>query len=145
MENFTLYLSEKILYLKKNGVLTISYALLTEALFIGYLAFIALFTLEMLLPTFVTVRLNLTTFFFILFSFSFVLAFLGHILNLTFDQKIQKKNPLVWIGLFWTIGILILSLPHFPPLLIPFIIITFLLIGYLFWKIFFDERDEKLV
>jgi len=145
MNNFTLYLSEKILYLKKNGVLTISYALLTEALFIGYLAFIALFTLEMLLPTFVTVRLNLTTFFFILFSFSFVLAFLGHILNLTFDQKIQKKNPLVWIGLFWTIGILILSLSHFPLLLIPFIIITFLLIGYLFWKIFFDERDEKLV
>ncbi len=140
MKNLTVYCTEKIIRLKENGVLTVSYALLTEALFVGYIAFIALFTLETLLPTFVTVRLNLTTFFFILFLFSFVLTLLGRILDLTFDQKIRKNNPLVWIGLFWTIGILILSLSNFPPLLIPFIIIAFLLIGFLFWKIFFDEE-----
>lgn len=141
MRNFTVYCAEKIIHLKENGVLVVFYAILTEALFIGYLAFIAFFTLEMLLPTFVTVRLDLTTFFFILFLFSFVLALLGRILDLTFDQKIQKKNPLVWIGFLWTISILILSLSNFPLLLIPFIIIAFLLIGFLFWKIFFDEKE----
>lgn len=140
MKNFTVYCAEKIIRLKENGVLAVFYALLTEALFIGYLAFIALFTLEMLLPTFVTVRLDLTTFFFILFLFSFVLTLVGHILDLTFDQKIQKKNPALWIGLLFTVSILILSLSNFPPLLIPFIIIAFLLIGFLFWKIFFSEE-----
>lgn len=140
MKNITAYCTEQLIRLRENGILAVSYALLAEALFIGYLAFISLFTLEMLLPTFVTIRLNLTTFFFILFFFSFVLALLGQILDLTFDQKMQKKNPLLWIGFLWTVSIFILSLTNFPLLFIPLIIIAFLLAGFLFWKIFFDEE-----
>ncbi|MFZ2187666.1 MAG: hypothetical protein WAV46_03540 [Candidatus Moraniibacteriota bacterium] len=140
MKNPTEYLTEQLIRLKASGGLTVCYALLTEMLFIGYLAFASLFTIEILLPTFVTAHLSLTKFFFVLLSFSFVLVFLGHVLDLNFDWKIQKKNPLVWLGLLWTIGILAISLFNFPPLLIPLIIATFLLVGFLFWKILFDEE-----
>lgn len=141
MKKSLAYFTQPLARFKENGFLSVFYALLLEALFIGYLAFAVLFTIEMLLPTFVTARLSLTKFFFILFLFSFVLTSLGRFLDLSFDWNIRKKNPLLWIGLLWTISILILSLLNFPPLLIPLIIIAFLLIGYLFWKVFFGEEE----
>lgn len=125
---------------KENGFLTVCYALLLEALIIGYLGFIALFTMEMLLPTFVSARFSLTKFFFFLFLFSFVLTGLGRYLDMSFKWKINKKNPMLWLGLLWTIGILLLSLYKFPPFIIPIIILAFFLIGYLFWQILFEEK-----
>lgn len=140
MNFLTTTLREKIIRLKTNGVLTVIYALLLEALFIGYIYFAGFFTLEMLLPTLVTDHLDLTKFFFLLFLFSCMLAFLGHILDLHFDWNMHKKNPLLWIGLIWCIGILTLSMLDFPPLLIPLLIIAFLTVGYLFWKILLHEE-----
>lgn len=163
MEIFNKFFTPYITKLKENGFLTVCYALLLEALFIGYLGFIGLFTIEMLLPTFVSVRFSLTKFFFFLFLFSFVLTALGRYLNMNFEWKINpalsqdstpqqaaeysgkcgihKKNPTLWIGLLWTIGILLLSLYKFPLFIIPIIILAFFAIGYLFWKILFS--DEK--
>jgi hypothetical protein len=74
MEIIDNYLAKQLAPLKENGFLAVCYALLAEALFVGYLGFIALFTIETLLPTFVTVRFSLTKFLFILFLLSFVLA-----------------------------------------------------------------------
>ncbi len=129
------------LRLRDNGTLTLVYALLSEALFFGYLAFVALFTLEMLLPTFITAHLSLAKFFFSLIIGTFLVSFLGHFLALRFTWRFTKKSPLLWLATLWTIGILSLSLYKFPPLLIPFLIGGFLTVGYLFGKIIFSEQE----
>ena len=130
--------------MKQNGFLAVCYALLLEALLIGYLGFMALFTIEMILPTFVAARFSLTKFFFLLFLFSFVLTALGRYLDMSFEWKITKKNPLLWLGLLWALGILLLSLYKFPPIIIPIIILAFFAIGYLFWKILFGFDKDLL-
>lgn len=134
------YLAKHLAPLKENGFLAVCYALLAEALTIGYLGFIALFTVETLLPTFVTVRFSLTKFFFILFLLTFILIALGRYLDISFEWKINKKSPTLWLGLLWTLGILTISLYKFPLTTIPIIIAGFFLTGLLFWKIFFDEE-----
>lgn len=141
MKNPTQYLAERLLHLKETGMLIVFYSLLVEALFIGYLAFVSLFSLEILLPLFVSVHLSLSKFFFVLLFASFALTLLGHILDLHFDWKIHKKNPLLWIGFLWATVIFILSLYNFPPFIIPFIVISFFFVGFLFWKIFFGENS----
>lgn len=140
MEKLVFFLTRHLARLKTNGVLTVVYALLTEALFVGYICFATLLTIETLALVYVTVKLSLTIFFSILFFFSFVLALLGRYLDLGFDWNIHKKSPLVWFGLLWFVGTLLISILDFPPLLIPIIIAAFFLIGFLFWKIFFGEE-----
>ncbi|MEK9151307.1 MAG: hypothetical protein AAB547_01605 [Patescibacteria group bacterium] len=143
MEMIDTYLAKYLTPLKENGCLAVCYALLAEALFIGYLGFITLFTIETLLPTFVTARFSLTQFFLILFLLSFVLIALGQYLDISFDRqmsKINKKSPALWLGLLWTLGILAISLYKFPPLTIPIIITGFFFVGFFFWKIFFSEE-----
>lgn len=139
MHTLATTLSEQLVRFKKNGILAVCYALLLEFLFIGYLGFAVLFTLEMLLPTFVTARLSLTKFFFFLLSFSFILTFFGSVLDTHFPWNIQRNHPLLWISFLWVLSLLVLSLLDFPPLFIPLIIVAFLSIGFLFWKIFFEE------
>lgn len=125
---------------RTSGALTVLYALAVEALFIGYLYFIGLFTIETLLPTFITVRLSLTKFFFLLTLATFLLSLLGRFLNLSFPWNITRKSPLLWLGIIWSIGILTVSLIKFPLPIIPLLIAGFLLSGYLFWSIFFEEK-----
>jgi hypothetical protein len=140
MEILNQYCVRQLARLKVDGTLSVFYALLAEALFLGYLGFIALFTVETLLPTFVTVRFSLTKFLFVLFLLSFVLGLLGRYLDLNFSWTIRKKSPWLMLGLFWTLGILALSLYKFPPLVILILILGFACTGFLFWKIFFDEE-----
>lgn len=137
------YLQKKFMVLfedwRATGVLHVTYALAIEALFIGYLFFMGLFTVETLLPTFVTVRFSLTKFFFVLISATFLLSLLGRFLGLSFSWNITKKNPLLWLGLLWSIGILSVSLIKFL-FFIPILIILFLISGYLFWQILFEQK-----
>lgn len=137
MNNFTQHSFER---LKKNGFGAILYALLAEGLLYGYLGFIALFTAETLLPTFITVRLSLTKFLFILVVLSFLLALLGRFLDIRYTKKVLKYDALFFLGLLWSIGILTISLYKFPLVLIPVIEGALFLIGFLFFKIFFDTK-----
>lgn len=136
-------LKEKSLALMENwrttGALHVTYALALEALFIGYLFFMGLFTIETLLPTFVTVRFSLTKFFFILIAATMLLSLLGRFLELSFSWNITKKNPLLWLGILWAIGILTVSMIKFL-FFIPILIILFGLSGYLFWQILFEQK-----
>lgn len=143
METLNNFFAPRLAKLKENGFLAVCYALLLEGLVIGYLGFMALFTIEMLLPTFVSARFSLTKSFFFLFLLSFVLTALGRYLNMNFKWKITKKNPLLWLGFLWTLGILLLSLYKFPLFTIPIIILAFFAIGYLFWKILFSEEESR--
>jgi len=124
---------------RATGILHVVYALALEALFIGYLFFLGLFTVETLLPTFVTVRFSLTKFFFVLITTTILLSLLGRFLNVSFTWSITKKNPLLWLGLLWAIGILTVSMIKFL-FFIPLLIVLFLLSAYLFWQIFFEQK-----
>lgn len=125
--------------LKKNGFLAVLYALLCEALCIGALAFLGLLTLEMLLPTFIITRLSLTKFFFALFTLSLGLIFLARYLDLSFSFTLHKKSPWLWLGTFWLLGIILLSLYKFPPLSIPIIAFGLLVSVFLFIRLFFSK------
>ena len=122
------------------GLLHVVYAILAEALLLGYLGFMGLFTIETLLPTFVTVHLSLTKLLIVLLLGSFGLAFLGRYLGIDFASGLRRRNPLLWIGIAWMVGILAISLYKFPPLTIPVIILGFLVIGSLFSRIFFGGK-----
>ena len=125
---------------RTSGALHIVYALAVEALIIGYLYFAGFFTIETLLLTFVITRFSLAKFLLILTLSTFATALLGRYLNLSFSWNITKKSPLLWLGIFWAVGILSVSLIKFPPLLIPVFIAGFFLSGYLFWNIFFEKE-----
>lgn len=124
---------------RATGALHVVYALSLEALFIGYLFFMGLFTVETLLPTFVTVRFSLTKFFFVLIAATILLSLLGRFLELSFTWNITKKNPILWLGILWSIGILTVSMIKFL-FFIPILIILFGLSGYLFWQILFEQK-----
>lgn len=141
MEFFDRYIMKHLEHFKKNGFLSVCYALFAEALLLGFIGFIGLFTLETVLPTFVTAHFSLTKLFFFLTIASFALTLLGRYLDIHFTLPDNQKNPVVWIGILWTIGILGISLYKFPLITIPVIILGFLAIGYLFWKIFFGEEE----
>lgn len=140
MELIQKKISNTLLHYRATGVLHVLYALLAEALLIGFVFFATLFTVETLLPTFVTVRFSLTKFFFFLLIGTMGLSLLGHFLQASFPWNITKKNPLLWIGLLWGTGILLISLSKFPPLLIPILLFFFLVTAFLFWNIFSEEE-----
>jgi hypothetical protein len=125
---------------KETGLLQVLYALATEALVIGYLYFLGLFTVETLLPTFVTVRFSLALFLLVLVVLTLLIAALGRFLGLSFPLTITPHHPLFVLALLWGISILVVSLIKFPPLSIPVIILLFLIVGYLFWQLFFEEK-----
>lgn len=124
-----------------SGVLRVVYVLAVEALAIGYLYFIGLFTLETLLPTFITARFSLTLFFFVLLLCTFLVALLGQFLELSFPFKITRKSPLFILGLLWGTGILVISLVKFPLWAIAILVTLFLFSSYLFWHIFAEEKS----
>ncbi len=125
---------------RASGLLKVIYTLATEALLIGYVYFIGFFTIETLLPTFVTVRFSLTTFFFFLVISTMLLSLLGRFLALSFSWNINKKSPALWLGLLWALGIATISLIKFPLPLIFLLLVLFFLSGYLFWNIFFEKK-----
>ena len=129
-----------LLRLRNRGALHVIYALGVEALVIGFVFFTGFFTLETLLPTFVTVRLSLTKFFFVLILAGIALSLLGQFLLVSLPARLTKKSPLLWLGVLWSIGILAISLMKFPPLLFTLFIAFFLLSGYLFFQIFVEKE-----
>lgn len=144
MQALKQWLTSHLTALKQNGVLDVCYALLAETLILGFLGWSALFTIETLLPTFVTVRFSLTQFFSLLVLLTFVLSVLGYFLNISFASQEYRRSPWLWIGLVWMLGILLISLYKFPPLTIPIIVIGFFFVGLLFYKIFFEQEKTSL-
>jgi|SRR6185369_4412371 len=140
MEYKKKYVSTQLNILKDSGLLRVVYALLLEALFIGFLIFVGLFTVETVLPTFVTVRFSLAKLLLGLIILSFVLVSLGRYLELSYSIHTKKIKPFFWLALFWSLGIFAVSLYKFPPIAIPIIVVGFLAVGYLFAKILLFEQ-----
>lgn len=128
---------------RDNGFLHVAYALLYEGILLGFLGFIALFTAETLLPTFVTVRISLAGYMAILVFLTLSLAWLGKFLDLSFSINFSFWNPWVILGIVWTSALLVISLYKFPPVFIPLLVIGFGLVGWLFSHVLFDESESE--
>jgi hypothetical protein len=142
MQTINAYFSKHLALLKENGFLLVVYALLAEALLLGFGGFLTLFTVETLLPTFVTARFSLTKLLVVLVLFALTLGLLGRYLNISFPL-LTKKSPALWLGLLWMGGIFAISLYKFPLPVIPIIIAGFFLVIFLFYKIFLDEEKSN--
>jgi hypothetical protein len=125
---------------RSTGVLHVVYALAVEGLGIGYLYLIGFFTIETLLPTFVTVRFSLASFLLFLIVATILLALLGRFLDVSFGWNFTRNSPLLWLGSLWGIGILAVSLIKFPPMILLILIALFIAAGFLFWHVFFEEK-----
>lgn len=100
--------------LETRGYLTVVFLLLAEGLAIGFVIFAGLFTLEMLLPTFVTARISLAGFLTVLLLLLLLLLALGERLKLSFS--LLRRPPTITIVFFalWSLGLLIIGLRAFP-------------------------------
>ncbi len=118
-----------LLLLKHHKITPLVFAIFTEFLILATLGFLLLLSLEMLLPTFVSARVNLSLYFtFIIFLFVF-----HHTVSIWLPQTIRPLNHLlscfliIWLG-FWGSILLILSLLKFP---IPAMVIVLFFCGFL--------------
>ena len=136
------YLKSYIQKYQESGFLLVCYAILAELLLLGFFLFAGFFTIETVLPEFVSERFSLANFFAFLALLSLVLAFLGHILHLSFPWKVSQKNLLLWIGTLWAISILAVSLYQFPLWSIPLLISGFISSGFLAWSIFVEKENR---
>ncbi len=115
----------------------VAFAIFTEFLILATLGFLLLWSLEILLPTFVSARINLPLYFGGILS----LFILHHAISVWLPQKINSLNrPLRWfliifLGFLSTI-LLILSLLKFPIPAIVIILLFCAFLGYLFRRIF---------
>jgi len=124
-----------ILILKHHKMTPVIFALFTEFLTLAILGFMALLSLEVLLPTFVSARINLS------FYFGIILALFisHHALSVWLALKIHPLNRqlrtflVVFLGLWGTI-LIVLSLMKFPIVATIIICLTCALLGYLFRK-----------
>ncbi len=124
--------------LKHHPLTRVALALLHEFLILALLAFLGLFTLEILLPTFVSARVNLgVCFAIILFLFIFEHGF-AHWLSQTF-APLPRFLGWIFVVLFVLFGVALigLSLLKFPPVA-GFILFAFIgAIAYFFRRLSF--------
>ncbi len=126
-----------LLLLKHHKMTPVAFAIFTEFLILATLGFLLLWSLEILLPTFVSARINLPLYFGGILS----LFILHHAISVWLPQKINSLNrPLRWFLIiflgFLSIILLLLSLLKFPIPAIVIILLFCAFLGYLFRRIF---------
>lgn len=127
-----------LLFLKHHRMTPVFFALFTEFLILAALGFMALLSLETLLPTFVSARINLALTFGGLLS----LFVLHHAISVWLSQKVNPSKrwitrPLIAALGLWSVALTILSLLKFPIPAIMIIISFCVLLGYFFRKTYF--------
>ncbi len=133
------YFTNTIDLWKETGSLALVWTLLFEVLVVGYIGFAGLYTLEVLLPTFITARLSLTKVFFFLLLGTSILAWLGAKLELDFPKESLWKSPSLWITILWGVGLLLISLIKLPLWSIPIFFGATLGMIFLFLKLLFFQ------
>lgn len=99
---------------KESGILAFGYSLLVELLALLYLLFLGLFTLEILLPGFVSVRINMAVFLATLIILTAGTAMLGRFLGAHFPATAPYEKLIVGTVIAWGIGIIGIALISFP-------------------------------
>ncbi|TXH01986.1 MAG: hypothetical protein E6P95_00810 [Candidatus Moraniibacteriota bacterium] len=108
-------LNNKLALLKITGWLTVLAALLFELLLALWVIFLGLFFLETLLPTFITIRLSLTTFLSFLLLLTTLYLTIEQYLALPTSPNNSRTPRFISWGIFFSGFVLIvLSLARFP-------------------------------
>lgn len=116
-------------------------ALLLELLLVSYLAFLALFTLEMLLPGFVSTKISLVKFLSVLVLCSFAALGLARVLQVRFPSALPCRKSLGIATGLWFAGIMLLAFLEFPLWTVPLLVVSQLIILYLFARLFFSDES----
>lgn len=121
--------------LKSSGSLALFANLLFEMVLVGWIAFAGLYSIEVLLPTFVTARISLVKFSILLIGLTTILSLIGTTLPKEKDQSWHPSSK--WIlGLTISFALISLAVAHyrFPWWTIPICVAGYVTTGYLFWK-----------
>lgn len=127
-----------------RGYLRLGWAILFEALIIGFIGFAILYTLEVLLPTFITARLSLSKILFFLLLGTSLLGWLGTYVQLEFSKHQVWRSPLFWASLLWGTFLLLVSMIKLPFWSIPLFLFGTFVIGYLFLQVFLEDKSDSL-
>jgi phosphatidylserine synthase len=115
--------------------LAVAANLLSDVVFVGWIAFAGLYAIEVLLPTFVTARLSLVKFAILLLGLTSLLIWLSQSLAPT-KQPSKKilSRPLLILFAMVSIGIIALAHYRFPWWSIPIIVSGYSLVLWLFFR-----------
>lgn len=91
-----------------------AYSLMGELLVLLFIFLAFLMTAEILLPGFISLRLNLTWYLFLLLVGVFLLLLVGKISDIQPIHKIPLERGVVTLSSLWGVGIIGLSLYRFP-------------------------------
>lgn len=120
---------------KANGQLAIAANLLFDLVLVGWIAFAGLYALEVLLPTFVIVRLSLVKLAVILLVLTGLLAWLGSVLEIKRTGSEEKKDHSRFLFvaiIIGSVGIVALAHYRFPWWSIPVMLAGYALALWLF-------------
>ena len=123
----------------KSPTFAFLFSLCCELLLVLYLFFFFLWTAEIILPGFISLRINLAPYFATLLGFTFGLMYLGERAHYEFPRTFSLEKPLLILAILWSTGIVGLSLIKFPWWAIITLLITFLVVIFYFWKTLIQE------
>ncbi len=118
------------------------YSLMSELLILLFLFLAFLLTAEIVLPGFISLRLNLTWYLIAILAATSLLLFIGKTENIRPVQSIRFERFLLALSGLWALGITSLSLYHFPWWAIVFLLIVFFIPSIWAWRAFFKDSKE---
>lgn len=127
--------------LTKTPLLAFCFSLSCELLLVLYLFFFFLWTTEIVLPGFISLRINLAPYFATLLGVTFLLMYIGQLANYQFSKTFPFEKTLLSLILFWGIGTITISLIKFPWWAILSLLVSFVVIVVYFWRILLEDRS----
>lgn len=124
------FIQQKFDHWKANGKLAIFATLLLELLIVLWFSFLALFALETLLPTFVTVRLSLTNF----LAFLILTTIFYLLLERQLDLPTEETKTPRWLSggvMIFGLVLIALSLARFPLMGVIIFLVSYLSLWWL--------------
>ena len=134
-------LKEKFTFQKV--ALTFFFSLSCELLVILYLFFFFLWTAEVFLPGFISLRINLAPYIALLLGATFGLVALGEHLDLSFPDNIRFEKTLISLCFLWGFIIVSVSLIDFPWWTILFLLAIFIFTLVYFYQTIFTQKKEN--
>ncbi len=129
--------------LKRHPIKTLFfYSLMSELLVLLFLFLAFLLTAEIVLPGFISLRLNLTWYLIAILAVTSFLLFIGKTENIKPSQNIRFEKFLLALSGLWALGITSLSLYHFPWWAIVFLLIVFFIPSIWAWRTFFKDTKK---
>ena len=126
--------------LTKTPALAFVFSLCCELLIVLYLFFFFLWTTEIILPGFISLRIDLAPYFATLLGATFILMYIGQLAHYEFPKTFPFEKTLLSLATFWGLGIVVISLIKFPWWAIVTLVASFILVVFYFWKLLLQEK-----